>query len=362
MPKKMPKPTSKTSSATNADELESNWVAAPMQSAAVDAPESADPKSSGKKRKRSKEALSQVDETDPVVAPKKKKRRKKNAGRRDAEAMPVATLGAAELCEWSASRLAAAWVAEAKAAKLAPLEAKELRPATAWFAACPPTAHLTRVPWQFGVDGGDASSQQLLCAVRDDSSPPTPPSGDVFVAVLCISAERAFAALEEISESWKVRPAVLASHGGGRKNDQIARQAQAIASGSAVAIGTPSRFLRLIDEGHLNLSSLETLIIDLARDRKRYDVLSLIDLRRDVFSLIRRHFLPSIQSGRCRIIFCSGDVEVSAGSVAGKTSSVAAPSEDVKKKSRREKAQGKRQAVSKQKGSKRRGKLEKQGK
>lgn len=118
------------------------------------------------------------------------------------------------------------------------------------------------------------------------------------VIVLCPSAERAFAALEEIKEAWqlKTKVVVLAAHGGGKKSDQVARQAKAIESGAPVAVATPGRLQRLLDEDLLDVSGVRLLVLDLSVDRKKRDLLTLPETRRETFGLLRKHLLRLLGS------------------------------------------------------------------
>mmetsp|Transcript_19457 Transcript_19457/g.61048 ORF Transcript_19457/g.61048 Transcript_19457/m.61048 type:complete len:173 (+) Transcript_19457:637-1155(+) len=121
------------------------------------------------------------------------------------------------------------------------------------------------------------------------------------------SAERVFAALGEVREAWPSKPFALAAHGGGRKRDQVTRQAKALGRGVAVAVATPGRVLRLLEEGHVELGGLEVVVLDLTIDRKLRDLLALPETRRDLFGLIQKHLMPLFgKGGRPRLALCRG--------------------------------------------------------
>jgi len=204
----------------------------------------------------------------------------------------AADAGAAqEHRSWAAERLRAAWAADCKAQKLTPLEARELSPSARWMPPGPAAAPLERLPWLLGA------------------AVPAPRARSASVAVLSPSVERVFGVVALLGEAWAVKPLALGAHGGGRKKDQIARQARALARGAVVAAATPGRLLRLLDEGHACLEGTELVVLDLAVDRKGRDLLTLPETRRDFIRLLRVHLQPLLERpGGPRLALCgSGD-------------------------------------------------------
>jgi len=207
-------------------------------------------------------------------------------------------------------RFKAAWAAHVKAEKLSTLEAQEVVPKDSWFSACWPDATLDSLPSKLVRE--DVSASRTLLAIHEGADAvnaiklPAAEPGTVAVAVLCLSVERVFVVHEMLQSRWGVKAFALCAHGGGRKRDQIARQAKAVASGVAVGIGTPGRILRLMDEGHLKPSGLEAILLDLKPDRKQRDLLELPETRRDLFGLLRRHLLPVLSQTSQRLLLCCG--------------------------------------------------------
>jgi len=242
---------------------------------------------------------------EPNKKKKKKKKKKKSIFDQGSAASAKAAAGGLDSCGQAVARMASAWVAEGKVKKMSPLELKGVMPRVSWFHDCSAEAQLARLPWAEAVSGTLLASFKSAAAVEPKRRPRS-----ISVAVLCLSTERVFEALAEISEAWKVgkaagKPLALAAHGGGRRKEQVARQAKAIAVGVSVAVGTPGRLLRLLEEKHLEATGLDLIVIDLACDRKDRDVLALPETRRDLFALCRRFLLDELQrEGGCRIVVC----------------------------------------------------------
>jgi len=267
-----------------------------------------------KKRKEKAKKTSMLDRGNAVAAEDERKKKKKNKKKKTSmfdqgnAAAAEAAAGGQDSCGQAAARMSSAWVAEAKVNKMSSLELKGVVPRVSWFHDCPADARLARLPWAVAEQ---AASGTWLASLKSGSAAESqrrPRS--ISIAVLCLSTERVFEALAEISEAWSVgkstaKPLALAAHGGGRRKDQVARQAKAIAAGVAVAVGTPGRLLRLLEEKHLEATGLDLVVIDLARDRKDRDVLVLPETRRDLFALCRRFLCDELQrDGGCRIVVC----------------------------------------------------------
>lgn len=193
------------------------------------------------------------------------------------------------------SRLLTAWSVEVKASSLTGLEMKEVTPLPNWFLECSLGADIATVPWQVSAPAG------LFAAIQGGAvALPTPTPRCISVLVLCASAERVFQVLQRAEEKWHVKPLALSAHGGGRRKDQVARQARTLATGVSVAVGTPGRLLRLFDDGHAITDGMEAVILDLAADRKQRDLLSLPDTRRDFFMLLRKYLLTGLRKKAAR--------------------------------------------------------------
>jgi len=237
---------------------------------------------------------------------KKKKKPKKSTHDRGMVAAAAAAAGGLDSRGQASARVASAWAAEAKMTKMSALEMKDISPKASWFHDCPAAVSLARLPRE------DTLPSAFFAALRSGAAAePARKPGKIAVAVLCLSTERVFEALGELTEAWKVgkawaaKPLALAAHGGGRRKEQVARQAKAIASGVSVAVGTPGRVLRLLEEKHLKADGLELIVVDLARDRKDRDVLALAETRKDLFALCRHHLLAGLRKeGGCRIAMC----------------------------------------------------------
>lgn len=195
------------------------------------------------------------------------------------------------LTDWAAKRLTSSWAAEAKAASLSALEVRELVPVPTWFASCHPGSTLVHLRRTLVPDSAACPSS------HQTTKGPS-------ILVLGSSTERVFALISDLEAAWKVKPAALAAHGGGRKRDQLERQAKAFGT-TPIAVGTPGRVLRLFEEKLVDVASLQFVVLDLAIDRKKRDILSLLDTRRDVFGLLRRFFAHGLAIGQGpRLVMC----------------------------------------------------------
>lgn len=286
-------------------DLDGNWAVGGEASPAVVKKKVTKAETPGKKRKLA------VTSIEAPAVPKKKKR-KKNAGsfvdKEDSE-LPGAGASPKQLTLWAASRLSACWAAEVAAAKLPPLEAKQVVPKSDWFCSCPPSCALSKLPAVLAScsSAAPARTSSVLRAIA--VSLPVPASEiprSTAVSVVCSSTERVFEVLAELQQAWVgVKPLALTCHGGGRKQAQVERQGKALAKGVAVVVGTPGRVLRLVDEGHLSAAGLGLVVLDLGRDRKQRDVLTLQETRRDFCNLLKRHLLPELgQNASTRLLLC----------------------------------------------------------
>lgn len=277
----------------SADDLDGNWAPSSDVAVAGVTEEAADAtivkSGKGKKRKlSSKDVPTEVSEKPSSAAAKRRRKKaKRKQGEAQGAAAPTAGADADELSTWAAGKLTATWAVEVKASSLSSIEAKEFRPAASWFLPLVPSENLRRLPGKLPA-GWDAKLNPKC----------------VSVIILCTSAERVFGILEELKKALKFKPLVLATHGGGRKADQLKRQASALAKGAHLAIATPGRLLRLLDEGHLQASSLKCIAVDLCQDRKKRDVLSQPETRRDVLGLMRKHLVQLLNGGGLKLSFC----------------------------------------------------------
>eukprot|EP00811_Abedinium_folium_P001560 NODE_11428_length_1287_cov_5.122414.p1 GENE.NODE_11428_length_1287_cov_5.122414~~NODE_11428_length_1287_cov_5.122414.p1 ORF type:complete len:309 (+),score=106.13 NODE_11428_length_1287_cov_5.122414:92-1018(+) len=221
----------------------------------------------------------------------KKKRKKRAARLAAARERPILRRGAnaEELCSWEADALRTAWDQEAQSRRLSPLERRELEPSASWFLPCRPRLPLAKLP-------------SKVPAISDGAIAPGVPRRAA-IAVLCASAERCFEALGEVKSAWGVKPVVLATHGGGRKSDQVKRQSAALEAGAAVAIATPGRLARLA-EGKL-FEGCGVLVLDLARDAKGHSLLTARDARCAMLGLLKAHFATHLTAGKLRLVVCN---------------------------------------------------------
>lgn len=249
---------------------------------------------SNKKRKRASSANT-VHHDDLVPVPmgvgkveskpsgKKKRKKKKKLGY--GEALDVAAK------ESATTRLVAAWAAESKASSLSALESKELLFVPSWFALD------TQVMFARLPQSCDSTCRSpCIRALRDGKDPAAGVARSSCVVVLCMSTERAFTVVDELKEAWnlKRKPFALVKHGGGRLVDQVSRQGKVLAGGVAVAVATPGRLTRLIEEGLFEMNAAELLVLDTSVDRKQRSLLTLPETRCEMFVLLRKHVVAHL--------------------------------------------------------------------
>jgi len=279
-------------------EVDGNWAPATANDPAVRAEAKND-----KTAKRKRSASGAVDDAIEEIAVPAQTVLSKNVKKRRRRAAAAAAKAQAQGTEGPCQRLAASWAAEAKSSSLSTLEVKEIVPNPDWCLSCASAARLAQLPWQLDAA---SSSSSVLSAVRDRSVLPTTPAAAAAVVVLCASTDRVFEAVVEVQDQWRTKPLALAAYGGGRKKDQIARQAETLRKGVPVALATPGRLLRLLDEGHMSVDGVEVVVLDLTRDPKNRDLLTLPETRRDFFALLQRHFRKSLEApGGLRFVLCA---------------------------------------------------------
>mmetsp|Transcript_45019 Transcript_45019/g.97101 ORF Transcript_45019/g.97101 Transcript_45019/m.97101 type:complete len:252 (-) Transcript_45019:365-1120(-) len=244
----------------------------------------------------------------PMTGKDQPKKKKKSKRRKDETKSAVYSAdqlmnGSGDPEKQAKERLEAAWAAEGKARKLSDLELKELQPKPSWFLSCSPEVALRRLPTHLEKAGG-ATMEQLA---KGQTSNIAVKPGCIGVVVLCLSTERAFQLAALLEKTWKIKPLTLCTFGGGRKKDQLQRQGRAIEAGVPVAVATPGRLSRLLDDGHAKVAGMELVVVDLAMDLKQRDVLSLPETRRDFFQLFRSHLcgpLKEASAAAPRLALC----------------------------------------------------------
>jgi len=235
-----------------------------------------------------------------VTAKKKKKLKPKRANANLQYGLQAQSAATVNTCEWSCSMLCAALTAYAKANHLAPLEMKDVEPTENWFIPCLPTAAVSQMPWALDlpVIQDKPGLNSIMQCVQQGMQLPTPHPGAVPILILCTSTDRCFSLVDELGPKWGVqKPLVLAAHGGGRKQDQIARQSKVLEQGVSLAVGTPGRVRRFLDGGLINKGKLEVIVIDLAQDQKQRNLLTLPETRHDLFNILKQHCLSCFGRG-----------------------------------------------------------------
>lgn len=137
------------------------------------------------------------------------------------------------------------------------------------------------------LKSGVLSSAKRLKKWKHNKSP--------MVLIICASAKRAVSILKEIS-TLNVRAAKLFS-----KHMSIADQTTMLENNNySIAVGTPNRLLKLIEENEdeqaaLTLDQTELVVIDCFEDAKRFTVCTLNDTAPDLMMFIKEAVIPQFE-------------------------------------------------------------------
>ena len=62
----------------------------------------------------------------------------------------------------------------------------------------------------------------------------------------------------------------------------------------SIAVGTPNRLCKLTEMGALSLTHTDIVMIDVKRDAKNFNTLTLPDVRNDLYSFLRRYCMSEL--------------------------------------------------------------------
>ncbi|KAI9279621.1 U3-containing 90S pre-ribosomal complex subunit-domain containing protein [Sporodiniella umbellata] len=68
-----------------------------------------------------------------------------------------------------------------------------------------------------------------------------------------------------------------------------------------IGVGTPNRLQALVDQGHLNLSNLELVVIDTEKNAKKFNIFDIQDVRSDLFNFLGLHISQLTKENRTKI-------------------------------------------------------------
>jgi hypothetical protein len=157
-------------------------------------------------------------------------------------------------------------------------------------------------------------AQRLRAAAPDVAAAAVDGRGPLRILALSPSANAALALGRALagppSSPSALRPAKLFA-----RHMKAADQAAALAADRpASAAGTPGRVAALADSGALDLSGLQLLIIDTARDAKARTLMTLPETAGDAAGVLKRHVAARVAAGECRVaLYDSAGGGVAAG-------------------------------------------------
>lgn len=87
------------------------------------------------------------------------------------------------------------------------------------------------------------------------------------------------------------------------KHMKMKDQLSALSGQVRIAVGTPSRILKLCDAGAFSFDQLEHVLLDMGKDAKTRSFFDIPDIRNDFFNLFNKYILARMRSrgGPCRI-------------------------------------------------------------
>lgn len=133
--------------------------------------------------------------------------------------------------------------------------------------------------------------EEILSGGNEDS--------DAFILILCRSAIRAIDLIKNMGSILKkIKVTKLFA-----KHKKMSEQSELLKKEKPrIAVGTPGRVLRLVEEGILDVGNVKYLIFDMERDSKTYHVLDNKELRKDIFDMYKNHVHAHVQQGNTKIV------------------------------------------------------------
>jgi hypothetical protein len=143
-------------------------------------------------------------------------------------------------------------------------------------------------PLRAGAQVSEAASAAVDPHQGLASDPPACPR-----ATPSASAVRA----NELAKGLRVRLPTLRTAKLFAKHLKVAEQVEALKKHHALAVGTPARLSKLMEAGALSLSATRVVVLDMAKDSKQFDLLSLPDVAKDTALFLKQAVMPELHKG-----------------------------------------------------------------
>lgn len=114
-------------------------------------------------------------------------------------------------------------------------------------------------------------------------------AGSPKAIVVCSSATRASEVIKDISKVLKVKVAKLYA-----KHFKVQEQVEMLQEKIVIGVGTPNRLNKLIEVGALSLAETDIFVIDSHKDSKNFTVLTLPEIKNDLYNLLREHVVTEL--------------------------------------------------------------------
>ena len=119
------------------------------------------------------------------------------------------------------------------------------------------------------------------------------PAAPLRTSCRAASAARATEVIKDISKVFKVKIAKLYA-----KHFKVHEQVKMLQEKIVIGVGTPNRLNKLIEVGALSLAETEILVIDSHKDSKNFTILTLPEVKNDLYNFLRGNVAKDLRSSR----------------------------------------------------------------
>lgn len=152
-------------------------------------------------------------------------------------------------------------------------------------------------PFVKAVAAGLPSYKKVLSSYSDEYGCPS-------IIVICSGAKRAADVINSMSQGLSVKIAKLFA-----KHFKVQEQMQILGRNHfPIAVGTPNRLSKLAELGALKFNKTTCVIVDLAIDSKKFNVLNMADVKGDFYNLMSTYIHPELN--HVKVTFIPGVQEI----------------------------------------------------
>jgi protein CMS1 len=146
-------------------------------------------------------------------------------------------------------------------------------------------------PFVKAVAAGLPSYKKVLSSSSDEYGCPS-------IVVICAGAKRAADVINSMSQGLSVKIAKLFA-----KHFKVQEQMQILGRNHfPIAVGTPNRLSKLAEVGALKFNNTSCVLVDLAVDSKKFNVLTMTDVKGDFYNLMSTYIHPELNHLKVSLI------------------------------------------------------------